>query len=93
MSTRPYLAQLHRGDKTLWKRSYQSFTNAARRATELALLQGEPGDVMEFSNNDTGFQIGTMKLHVGGSLTLEWSPAAAQIQRFLAEYKEQHDGN
>ena len=85
---RPLLAQLHRGDKTLWKRYYRNFPNAARRATEVALLSGQPGDVVEFSNAETGFQIGTMILHVGGRLELQWSEGSQQIQRFLDQYRE-----
>lgn len=73
--TRPILAQLHRGQQTLWKRHYASLSNAARRAVELAMLSGEPGDVIEFSWAPAGLQIGTAKLSVNGQLVIEWVPA------------------
>lgn len=87
--SRPYLAQLHRQGKTIWKRNYASFTNAARRATEIAVQYGEPGDVVEFSHNESGLQLGTLTVHAGGSLTLQWSETTTRLQQVVDSYRSQ----
>jgi hypothetical protein len=78
MSTRPILAILHRrltpharGTEILWTRHYVRLENAIRRAVELAVLEGEPGDVIEFALA-SGAQLGTVKLHTAGELTARW---------------------
>lgn len=72
-SQRPVLAQLHRGTEVVWTRHYSTIVNAYRRAVELSMIIGHPGDVVEFSNTNHGFQIGTVKLHVGGKIDIEWA--------------------
>lgn len=72
---RPIIAILHRKRKQVWAkpRRYSNVVNALKRATELAFLEGQPGDVIELAHV-TGFQICTAKLKVGGRLEFDWSP-------------------
>lgn len=65
---RPIAATLHRasGKSTveIWVRRYSSVTRAITRGVELMLLEGEPGDVLEISSSNFGYQIATVKLRV-----------------------------
>ena len=75
---RPTLATLHRKGwheftDVVWNRHYSATTRAIHRAVELALLSGMPGDVVEFSHADYGFQIATVKLLVGGRIDIQIS--------------------
>lgn len=78
MATRPILATLHRkvngsgATQELWKRHYSRITRAIPRAVEIALLTGQPGDVVEFSSNDFGYQIATVRLSVGGKIDIKF---------------------
>jgi hypothetical protein len=68
---RPILAQLHRGKELVWSRYYVKISTAIPRAVGLAILEGQPGDVVEFSNSNFGFLIATCKLSVTGKLSIE----------------------
>ena len=75
---RPILAELHRkgwhpATDTVWVRHYSAISRAIPRAVELALLAGVPGDVVEFSHAEHGFQIATVKLMVGGRIDIQIS--------------------
>ena len=48
----------------LWTRFFTSVTNAVTRGVELAILTGEPGDILEISHSNFGFLIATVKLKV-----------------------------
>lgn len=69
---RPILAELRRDGYSefstlVWKRHYSTISRAIPRAIELALTGNTmPGDVVEFSHAEFGFQIATLKLRVGG---------------------------
>lgn len=70
---RPILAQFHRKNEVLWTRTYNRISTAIPRSVELAILEGQPGDVVEFSNANFGFQIATVKLSVTGKIDIKFS--------------------
>ncbi len=70
------LAILHRGPRIVRARRYSTINTAMRRAVDIAIQTGEPGDVVEFSRVDIGAQIGTVKLHTNNRLTCEWTREA-----------------
>jgi hypothetical protein len=37
------------------------------------MLDGEPGDLVEFASNDFGYQIGFVRLMVGGRMEIQWT--------------------
>lgn len=57
----------------VWTRHYARIDSAMKRVMELFVIEGEPGDVVEFSHKVTGMQIGTMKMHVMGTVTATWA--------------------
>lgn len=72
---RPIVATLHRypegrrrGSQVIWTRYYTDITNAIPRGVQLALQDGEPGDVIEFASSNHGYQIATVRLKVGSSI-------------------------
>lgn len=75
------LAILHRGSKVLWSRRYKNINNAMRKAVEVAMVAGQPRDVIEFSRIPSGIQIGSVKLHATGQMSCAWT-ADAQILDF-----------
>jgi hypothetical protein len=62
------MATLHRrrGNSTevVWIRFYTKLSKALARGVELALLTGQPGDVLEISSSNFGYDIATVKLSV-----------------------------
>lgn len=72
MKTRPFKLTFDRKGKNFIgvTRYYTQLTNAIPRAMQLLLLHGQPGDVAEISNANFGFQIATIKVHVGGRFTI-----------------------
>lgn len=70
---RPVLATLHRKGERVWRRTYARIETAIRRGCELAVTNGRPGDVVEYADDRTGVQLGTVKVHAGGSLTATWT--------------------
>lgn len=57
----------------VWTRTYARFDTAAPRAVELGILTGQPGDVVQIASILTGLEIGTVKIHAGGSITVKWT--------------------
>lgn len=70
---RNIIAQLHRRRECLWQRNYVAPINAMRRGAELLILTGQPGDVIQISHAEFGFEIAVIKLHVGGKMSLTWT--------------------
>ncbi len=68
-SPRNILASRIRGGALLDIRRYVRLDTAIRRQTELAYLEGQPGDVIEFAHAETGMQIGTIKVQVRRVIT------------------------
>lgn len=65
-------ATLHRasGNSTevIWVKYYSNISNAIRRAVELSIFTGQPGDVLEFTSSNFDYLIATIKLKVGVSV-------------------------
>lgn len=76
---RPLVATLFSNRKPVWVRYYARLDTAVRKSVHLAVLEGEPGDVIEFSSRQFGYQIGTVVIHVLGRLTVSWD------KQFLTE--------
>ena len=68
-SPRNILASRTRGGALLDIRRYVRLDTAIRRQTELAYIEGQPGDVIEFAHAVTGLQIGTIKVQVRRLIT------------------------
>ena len=68
-SPRNIIASRTRGETLLAVRRYARLDTAIRRQTELAYLEGQPGDVVEFAHAETGLQIGTIKVQVRRLIT------------------------
>ena len=68
-SPRNILASRVRGGALLDIRRYVRLDTAIRRQTELAYIEGQPGDVIEFAHAVTGLQIGTIKVQVRRLIT------------------------
>lgn len=65
---RPICVTLNRLGKEssiyLWSRYFSNIENAITRGVMLALLTGEPGDVLEITSSNYGYLIATIKLKV-----------------------------
>ena len=69
---RDIVTTLHRGNKPMRSRHYARIDTAIPRATQLALLEGEPGDVVTIHHAVTGLEIGSMKITLKkGQVTLK----------------------
>lgn len=44
---------------------------ALPRAIQLLVMNGQPGDVAEIAHAEFGFQIATIRIHVGGRFTIQ----------------------
>lgn len=67
----PIVATLHRKRKVVKSRRYARIDTAIKRQSQLAVIEGEPKDVIEFSHAHTGLQIGTIRVGVG-EFKAEW---------------------
>jgi hypothetical protein len=67
----PIIATLHRKRKVVKSRRYARIDTAIKRQSQLAVIEGEPKDVIEFSHAHTGLQIGTIRVGVG-EFKAEW---------------------
>jgi hypothetical protein len=74
--TRKIMASLYRGKQKahIWTRYYSYFDTAMPRAVQLALTYGEPGDIVEFSSTELGFQLGTLKVLPRSQYEVKMSP-------------------
>ena len=54
-------------------RYYARLDTAIPRAVQLLILEGQPKDVIELAHSEHGFQIGTIKIHVGGRIDVQFS--------------------
>lgn len=64
--------------KLLAPRRYTRLSTAIPRATQLLMEYGEPGSVAELAHAEHGFQIGTVKIHVGGKLSINFDSSLAK---------------
>ncbi len=70
-------AILHRRKKNnetyvVWTRLYARIETAVRRCTEIMVLEGEVGDVIEFTLRLNGWQIGTIRMRANGKMQVDW---------------------
>jgi len=72
-ASRPILATIFHMGKDIHKRHYARVDTAFPRAVQILMQDGEPGDVVEFAHSEYGFQIGTVKIHVGGKINVKWT--------------------
>ena len=72
MNERNIIATFHRRHQELRKRHYARIDTSIPRITQLLILEGEPGDVVELAHAVTGMQLGTLKMKVGGHLVTDW---------------------
>lgn len=63
-----------RNHRQLWAspRRYSEPKNAARKAAELLVSVGKPGDRIAISHAITGLEIGWMRIGVGGNISGKW---------------------
>lgn len=65
---RPFRMTLHRksgkSTEVIWSRLFSKISTAMPRGIELALLNDEPGDVLELTSSNFGYAIATVKLGV-----------------------------
>jgi len=73
MCARPILATIFRKNIAHAVRHYARVDTAFPRAVQILMQHGEPGDVVEFAHSEHGFQIGTVKIHVGGKINVKWT--------------------
>lgn len=71
--SRPILATFYHKNEQKNARRYARIDTALPKAVYRLILEGEPGDVIEFSHAEWGFQIGTAKIKVGGNIILNWT--------------------
>jgi hypothetical protein len=60
-------------NENLKPRRYARLNTAVPRVVQILLDQGSPGDVAEIAHAEHGFQIGTVKVHAGGRIAIQWT--------------------
>ena len=72
MSSRPFTLTFDRKGKNFIgvTRHYTKVNNAIVKSIALLLEYGQPGDVAEISSSTFGYQLATVKIHVGGRFTI-----------------------
>lgn len=63
-SPRPIVASWYRKGKIMTLRHYVRLDTSIPTITRNLILNGEPGDVVEFAHAETGMWIGTLKLRL-----------------------------
>lgn len=72
-SNRPLVATLYFHGEQPKMRYYSRISTAFPRAVQLLMSEGKPGDTVEIASNNFGYQIGTARLSVGGSINVKWT--------------------
>lgn len=73
----------------VWTRKYAWMDTAMPRAVQIPLREGEVGDLIEFSGEQAGFQLGTIELGEKCTLKVEWSPlvqAHSGLMKLMGSY-------
>lgn len=80
--TLPYAATLHRrwgdDDKVIWTRRFARLETCVRRMSELAILSGFPGDVIEVVNTISWQPVGVLTISVHG-IRFDYSPEQERV--------------
>lgn len=67
----PIAAVIYHRQRPLRTRRYARIQTAIPRAISWLLLEGEPGDLVEFSLAHSGTQLAVIKVHAGGGITIK----------------------
>ena len=57
----------------MWTRHYARIETAVHRCTTFLILEGEVGDVIEFTLKINGYQVGTIRLQATGKMQVLWN--------------------
>lgn len=69
-----HLHRLTKGGRTfIWTRHYARIETAVHRCTTFLILEGEIGDVIEFTLKKNGYQVGTVRLKATGKIEVLWN--------------------
>jgi hypothetical protein len=75
-------AHLHRFSGTVrrvaWIRYYARIETAVRRCSEFLVVEGEVGDIIEFTLKINGYQVGTIQLKATGKINVLWNDTEAK---------------
>ena len=75
--------------QAIWTRHYSWMDTAMPRAVQVLLREGQVGDIIEFSGEAEGFQLGIIRKDKGCSLKVEWSPlvqSSSHLMKLLGSY-------
>lgn len=73
MAKRPIQASIFRKHEEVRKAYYSRMTTAMNRSVEFAIWDCFPGDVIVISMRESGLEIATCKVRVGGRLDVQWA--------------------
>lgn len=64
---------VHGKREHVWIRHYARIETAVQRCTAFLMLDGEVGDVIEFTLKVNGYQVGTVRLKATGKMEVVWN--------------------
>lgn len=73
MAKRPLKATIFRKHEEIRKAYYSRMTTAMNRSVEFAIWDCQPGDVIMIEMRESGLEIATCKVRVGGKLDIQWA--------------------
>lgn len=73
MAKRPLKATIFRKNTEIRKAYYSRMTTAMNRSVEFAIWDCEPGDVIVIEMRESGLEISTCKVKLGGRLDVQWA--------------------
>lgn len=75
--------------QAVWTRYYSWMDTAMPRAVQVLLREGQTGDIIEFSGEAEGFQLGIIRKDKNNSLKVEWSPlvhSSSHLMKLMVGY-------
>ena len=76
--------------QAIWVRRYSYFDTAMPRAVQVLLSTGVAGDLVSFSSNEFGFELGWLRLQAGGRYEMGVSPlvkSSPSLLKLMSENK------
>ena len=73
MAKRPLKATIFRKNNEIRKAYYSRMTTAMNRSVEFAIWDCEPSDVIVIEMRESGLEIATCKVRIGGKLEVQWA--------------------
>lgn len=74
-----------------WTRHYATIDTAITRCTTWMLINGEVGDIIEFTLKINGMQVGTIRMRADGKVVTEWnSDEAAKLRNMGLKLPMKH---